>query len=377
VPFTPSFTKTTRRFSALLAAGSAAVALVAMIVSPAGATAPTPATPPPAGPASSSFGFGVKPYNAPGAPVRAGFSFSLSPGQSIRDAVVLSNPGPQPKSFYLYGADAYTEPIGGGYALTRRADRVTDAGGWISLPVAQYTVPATTAAIVPVTINVPADATPGDHSAGIVAEAVIPSTSVQQGHGLVVVQRVASRVYIRVAGALHPGLSITNFSVKASRPALGTDHALVVFTLANNGNVRVQLDKVSVKVTGLVFTLARSAISRPAANQPAQATGFPDQILPGGKIVFSRAFNHLLPVGPLSVSARADGEEAQGGAAVHGSSSVGFIALPWLPIGLVILAVVLAVVWRGVRRRRRDRFAVVMTAEELDVDAPGDVPVRT
>ncbi|HWW53706.1 MAG TPA: hypothetical protein VNY84_08050, partial [Acidimicrobiales bacterium] len=311
-------------------------------------------SPPSPQPTGGGFDFGVEPYTAPGAPVRGAFEYDVAAGQTINDRVMLVNNTSAAKALVLYGADAFTAEVGGGFALRPHSDPLHDAGGWIGLPVANYTVPANTIALVPVSFNVPADATPGDHIAGVVAEEVVPNVRAQSGTGFVTVHRVAARLYLRVAGVLRPQLSVQNFLLQHSEPLVpyvtGRGTVKVVFTVANTGNVRVKLDKVTVKLTGLFGgTVKQSSLSRAPTGQP-QTSGLPDELLPGGKVLFTREFKSLPPIDRLTAHVVVDGHDPVLNSPIHTSRTETYWIIPWLV--LLIAAALVAGIWWWRRRRR-------------------------
>ena len=319
------------------------VVVLSVLRGPTIAGASNPSVPQPAG-----FDFGVQPYNEPGTAARSAFDFNLAAGQTIADKVAILNPAGQAKHFFLYGADAFNAEVGGGFALGRRLDPITDAGAWIKLPVSEYTVRGATKTIIPIQVSVPPDASPGDHTAGVVAEEVLPSAQITNGHGFQTVHRVVARVYVRVAGPVRPALSVQNFSVKPGLPVIphvtGRGSVKVIFTVANTGNVRIRLDKVAVRLTGLFGrSLAQSSLVRPPAGE-AQITPLPDVLLPGGKLLLSRSLP-VPAIDDVTVHVSVTGESSQGGTPVRTGRNRNFWAIPWLPLG-VVLAVVIGAVWR-------------------------------
>jgi hypothetical protein len=95
-------------------------------------------------------------------------------------------------------------------------------------------------AIIPFVILVPSDATPGDHTGGIVASVTTAAPSKKGTPGVGIDQRVAARVYLRVSGqpvshAIATGV-VTGFS--PSWNPFGTGDATVDYDVKNSGNVR-------------------------------------------------------------------------------------------------------------------------------------------
>lgn len=330
--------------AALLALGGLAV--------PAGSAWSQTAPGAPSGGGSDPFGFAVRPFTAPGAQPRDAIDYDLQAGQTVHERVSVINVTDVAKQFYVYAQTAYNAPVGGGFALNLRTDPVTDAAKWITVPISQQTVPAHTAAIIPVTINVPIDAEPGDHAAGVVAEEIVAPGSIKSGQGVVKIPRVATRVYLRVQGPLHPLLQVQRLVVTHHDPLLpgvtGSGSASVAYTVKNVGNVRIQLDRVSVVITGVFgrevnrFTAVRGVAS------PAQ---LPDQLLPGNTASFSVRWKTLPPVEILTAHVRVSGTEEIVHTPVSASRSEAFWVVPWYLLAAVVALLAAVLAWR--RRRRR------------------------
>lgn len=311
-----------------------------------------------AAPGPGGFDFGVRPWASDGAPARSAFTFDVAPGQPVSDRVELVNSGDQPKAFYVYAADAYTTEIGGGFALHLRTDPARDAAAWTLLPVSQYTVPARSAAIVPFQVTVPPDATPGDHTGAVVAEEILPAAPAGQRAGVVPVHRVAARIYLRVQGPVHPALQIERLTVTRHEPVLpglGRSSTTVTFSLVNAGNVRTQLDEIDFHLTGAFGrTLRTVKLARPTAEQ-ADATSFPDQVIPGSRLQFSRTFEGLPPIEAITAAVSVRAEDSLLHQPVSTSRSTTFWVVPWLAVGLLLALVGLVVALRRWRRRSGSR----------------------
>lgn len=315
------------------------------------ALGPTPPPPPATAPVqtqSSGFDFGVGPYSEPGTPKRSTFQLDAAVGQSFGDRVSVINSGPTPKQFWIYAADAYSAELGGGFALHIRSDKPVGAATWITLPVQEYTVPAHTDSVIPFRVSVPSDATPGDHVAGVVAEEVVAPDAVNKGAGLTTIHRVAARVYLRVAGPLHPALHVDALTVAHEAsvlPGLGTEGtAKVSFSVLNTGNVRIRPTNVRISLTGLGgrelhHTMLVAAADAGAQTRPGQA--LPDQILPGSKVRFAASFRGLPPMDHVTAHVDLQGFDAGASTAVSTRRSSSFWVIPWLLLGIVLAVVLL------------------------------------
>lgn len=335
-----------------------ALALVLMPVGIAPAGAQDAPTTQPVGPNANSFGFTVRPYSDASSTPRDDLEYQLAAGQGLVDKVSIANLTDQPKTFYLYPADAYNTPSGG-YALRLKTDPLQDAGAWITLPVPTYTIPAKSAAIVPISVNVAADATPGDHAAGIVAEEVVDRQTTAESGGLQPIHRVGTRVYVRVAGDTTARLQVTDISVVHKDPLLpwGDGSGAVTYTIKNTGNVRVSLDSVKTRVQSVVgFTTKTVTRTSDSDN------GLAAVLLPGNSVVYAEDIGTVAPLVLMKADVSVQATEIGSDNPVRVSSSQLFWDVPWLLIALLVLLAGAIVAWRLLRRR---------PAGESD---PGDAP---
>ncbi|MHB8465536.1 MAG: hypothetical protein ACYDH6_22170 [Acidimicrobiales bacterium] len=354
-------------------AGVVALAVLSPILGLRGAAA-TPA-PQPSGPtvspqaAPSGFDFGAAPYSEPGAPRRASFTLDGAAGSTLRDKVALINDGLTPKVFYLYPADAYTTEIGGGFALRDRGDKPIDAGAWINMAVKTYTVPAQTASVIPFTLTIPLDASPGDHTAGLVAEEVVGASKISNGAGVTTIHRVAARVYLRVAGTLHPGLHVDSFvtphHVALLAPVTGKGDAAVAFLVSNTGNVRVSLSEVDVSLRGVFGRQLHSKVLRPGKATPTEQ--LPSEILPGGKVRLGVVFSGLPVIDHVTAKVTLKAQDVVAHELVTSQRTRVFWVIPWLDVAVVLVLIALLVI---VRRRRTGRAGDARVA----LPGPGAAP---
>jgi hypothetical protein len=185
--------------------------------------------------ADDTDGISGAPADQSGADARSRLSYQASPGQHIDDLYVVSNTGTTAQTMVLFATDAYNTDDGS-YGLLDTGATPVDAGTWVTFEggATQLSIPLEPGAsqIVPFAVDVPADATPGDHAAGMVI-------SVQSTSGEILVdRRVATRVYVRVPGDLQPALTISTISASYSgevNPFAGT--TTVTYTVKNTGNV--------------------------------------------------------------------------------------------------------------------------------------------
>lgn len=270
---------------------------------------------------------------------RSHFEYTAAVGKRLTDAVAVVNRGDAPITLKVYASDAFTTGSGG-LDLLAADKKPVDVGSWITMKTQLVTLKSQQSAVVPFTLAVPANASPGDHSGGIVTSLVT-----KQAGGVSLDRRLGSRVYLHVDGPVTPALTVTD--VRASyqpnhNPAGGGDTRLT-YTVTNTGNVRLGAHQ-QAKVSGPLGLLGRSVA---LADLP--------ELLPGNSIIRTATISGALP--SVRLSARitlhpvaADSPEL---AVPTTSSAASVWAWPWEQALILLLVIVLALAARELRRRRK------------------------
>lgn len=164
---------------------------------------------------------------------RTNFTYTVDPGGSLTDALVIANHGDEPVDLSVYAADGFTSDDGQ-LALLVSGEPSRAIGTWITPETQTVTVAAGATTTVPFTVRIPDDATPGDYAGGVVTSLTVPDAAT----GVSVDRRLGIRVNLRVGGELAPSLAIEDMSVSWNgglNPFAGGD-ATVTYTLHNTGN---------------------------------------------------------------------------------------------------------------------------------------------
>jgi LPXTG-motif cell wall-anchored protein len=276
---------------------------------------------------------------------RPTFSYTLAPGATLQDSLTVWNYSNTQLTFRIYATDAVNNDAGA-FDLIDANAKPKDAGSWIKIDQEFLTLPPNSKASLGITLTVPPDASPGDHTAGIVAASRTPATT-DGGKSVVLDRRVGSRVYLRVGGPVKPGLQIENLGSEYHAAINPLDGTLdVTYTVRNTGNVRLGA-KQSVEVHDLFGPVA--------TRKPKPLT----ELLPGQAVTRTETFGgvaatvrvgaevKLVPFVP-----RGTGVEDPGKAASATTGSTNAWAIPWL---LVVLLLLLALAILYARKRRRDQ----------------------
>ncbi|GIH02423.1 hypothetical protein Rhe02_04900 [Rhizocola hellebori] len=267
----------------------------------------------------------------PGPAPRRYFFLESPAGQAIVDSVRISNLSDRELSFKVYPADAYNTERDGGFGLRTADERQTGIGAWTTAPVSNLVVRARTQVDIPFTINIPANATPGDHVGGLVAVESTPSSQTSQGGSTVAVLRaVGARIYLRVAGLAAPSLAIQDLD-------LGRRGTLA-YTLANTGNVHLA-PTLSAKATGLF------------GHRIGQQGEFPSpDLVPGAHSTLSTTLTGLWPLDFVTTTVTAS---AEGSVLTTASTHNLVVSWPVLTALLLLGAGLAYYLWRRNRTRRR------------------------
>jgi hypothetical protein len=312
--------------------------------------------------------FGVQPSGPRKPDPRPNLTYrDVRPGQRLFDHVAIINVGARPATLSVYAADALNTPEGA-FDVLPAGRRSRDLGSWVRLRRSTVTVPARSAFITPIELRVPKDAEPGDHAAAIIASL---RTVGRDAKGNVVNRddRVGTRMYVRVKGALRPRIELERKDVSFSDGLPFRGRTDVTYTIRNTGNVRLEGTQ-SIRVSGL-FGLSSQAVDVP--DMP--------ELLPGNEIDVSWPVDDVVPtflntahvtVDPVSVTGNVDPALAQV------SGEMPFTAVSWPAVGasaLVAAGGLLVLV----RRRRRRRPADLPPGRDGGsavgwADGPGDGP---
>ncbi|GAA0463121.1 hypothetical protein Ade02nite_29820 [Paractinoplanes deccanensis] len=308
-----------------------AAAVLALLLVPAPANA---------APGNDPLTWSVSPSGPQGPNGRPALDYKLDPGATLTDHVAVTNHSARPLTLRLYASDAFTT-AGGGFDLLAGTTKPTGAGSWIRLGRTTVTLPKSSRVIVPLTLTVPANATPGDHAAGVVA-----SLTSGTGESFTVDHRVGTRVYLRVTGPVRPALSITDVHLTTSTPwnPLALPRLTATFTIANTGNVRLSA-RPSARAAGPFGIGATTAAGAPVA-----------EILPGGSVRTSVRLDSVPPLFRSQVTLAASPST--------GAARRTVWLVPWPQLALLALAAALVAGRLLNRRRRRIRLAAAIAEAE-------------
>lgn len=270
---------------------------------------------------------------------RPNLSYTAAAGSSVTDAITIYNYGNVPQTFRLYAADAFNTEDGSFDVLPGDQPSV-DAGSWVKIPQENLTLPPGQQATVPISVDVPADASPGDHVAAILASSRAEGTG-PDGKVIALDRRTGTRLYIRVAGPVEPKLQIEGVSVNYS-PSLNplSGSATVTYTVANRGNVRLGGTS-SVSAGGPFGLFAKDGPTEELAD-----------LLPGESVTYTTTLDGVPATVVSSADIRLDPSAIAGDEDTLENESQGALtlAIPWTILAILAITGLVVFAWRRYRR---------------------------
>jgi hypothetical protein len=307
--------------------------------------------------ADSTNGISGAPSDGTTVDDRSRFSYQVDPGQHLDDFYLVRNTGTTPQSMKVFATDAFNTAKGD-FGLLDTKTQPKDAGSWVSFSNGQPSTVLPLASgeskIVSFRLTVPANASPGDHAGGIVI-----SAATSQGN-IVVDRRVATRMYVRVKGALQPALTVGSIAANyrpTLNPLFGTTD--LKFTVRNNGNVALAANMVAQVKT--FFGIGASRLVNASVAE----------MLPGSTRVVTVEIPGVPQIGylnpHLSLAPTIDTDALSPGPLRTTVRDVNIFVMPWW---LLILIAVAAVLWGFiVLRRKRDAVRAQQWIAHMETEA--------
>lgn len=284
-------------------------------------------------PADAADSWTVAPADGEHGDDRANFSYLIEPGQHVQDAFVVRNTGDTRLTLAVAVADGFTTPEGV-LDLRPLTDAPVDLGAWVVPEIAEVELAPSEEVEIPFTITVPVDATPGDHTGGIVTVMTTEGT-VRLEH------RIGSRIHVRVPGeqvvALQAG------SLEVSQPAqlnpVASGTATLQYSVRNEGSVRT------------LYT-ERVVASGPGGIGSVEMVATVEEILPDSEIVRVVEVPGLWSLGYTDVRVELIPQAVDGEVAPAIVLDGGVWSIPWGLVGLLVLVIGAAIVIGMLRSRR-------------------------
>ncbi len=159
------------------------------------------------------------------------FIYTLNPGETQADGIKVINNTASQKTLLVYAVDSVAS-TGGNFACAQAVEPKTDLGSWISLEKEEVVLESMTNEIIPFKVNLPANASVGEHNACIVVQ---EKKAEAEGSGVQLSFRTGLRVAVLVPGEISRKLEITGYSVSKKNK----DTFILVPKVKNLGNVSI------------------------------------------------------------------------------------------------------------------------------------------
>jgi hypothetical protein len=290
--------------------------------------------------------FGIGAADAKGLDGRPYLNYTTSPGAATSDYVAVRNYSGKPITLGVYAAAA-TSSGDGAIGFSPRSKPGVDANRWITFPRGARTMQVRLAPrqsrVLPISISVPRNASPGDHLVGVMAS-YLGHVVGKSGQSLNLEQRVALRALFRVSGAIRSQMSVEHLKVAyhGTLNPFGAGRATVTYGVRNSGNVLLsgtqRLDVTGVfGHTGAKAKLVRLPLMLPGASFPMQVEV---------QHVWPQLLLHArVTVTPLGVAGAVNPK------LLPATASASFWAVPWTLLALIFVFAGLTV--GGILWRRR------------------------
>ncbi|OGH02216.1 MAG: hypothetical protein A2798_03760 [Candidatus Levybacteria bacterium RIFCSPHIGHO2_01_FULL_37_17] len=138
------------------------------------------------------------------------FIHGLTPGESVKDGLLVINNSAERKTLLIYATDS-TPSTGGAFACKQFSEQKIEVGSWIKLDKTEVTLDPKTNEIVDFNITVPKNASVGEHNGCILIQEKKKKQENQSG--AVISTRTGLRVVLTVPGEIVRKLEIVNFNI--------------------------------------------------------------------------------------------------------------------------------------------------------------------
>lgn len=159
------------------------------------------------------------------------FVHTATTGQEIKEGIKVINTSNEKKSVLVYATDSEVSS-GGAFACKQQVEPKNDVGSWIKLEQTEVTVDALSSITVPFTINIPDNASIGEHNGCVLLQ---EKKEAPNQPGVNLTFRSGIRVALLIPGEITRKLSIAGFEVTQK----GDGTRILRPQIKNEGNVSI------------------------------------------------------------------------------------------------------------------------------------------
>ena len=187
--------------------------------------------------------FTINPSNDSG---QGHLSYEIKPTKSVEDIMTIKNNSDQTIRLKIYAVDS-TQSSDGAVAFKLSTAKQETVGLWLKLNSDTVEIAPLKSIIVPYTINIPEQVTPGTYQGALVAEIAQDQAEGAEGKAIKVSTRLTEPLYISIPGRKTIDYSLDQFTVDQS-----TGNPTFHIRLINQGNVFLKTEA-SLSITGLLL----------------------------------------------------------------------------------------------------------------------------
>jgi hypothetical protein len=287
----------------------------------------------------------------------------INPGERFTTSVKFLNQGDSPTTGTLTVLDFIVEDeIGTPVFLdnpqvigTTKIPAKYSAASWIAIPKTEMTIPAKGNISVPITINVPVGAVPGGRYAAVLFQPAgsLTLSNSESAQETPVAIRLASLIYIRVAGAISEKATVTKFE---GPTFLEYGPATITTQILNEGNYHIAPNGAVTLKDVFGRTVAKANLD-------------PKNIFPGTSRVYTNELGTKLMMGKFTATLNA----TYGETGKTLTSSLIMWILPWKIILAILLAFVIIVIsgtaWYKKFKKKEVELVEELKEEKTELEA--------
>ncbi len=279
------------------------------------------------------------------------FHLSAAPGDVLNETAIINNYTSAPVSLLSYVVDGLTTPQGA-FALANQDSIPTSVGLWSPYKAQTIVVPAESELAVPFSIRIPADATPGDYSGGLIIQEPLESGAVTNAPDgtpvrMDIIHRQGVRIYLTVSGARTAMLQAGGLSWSQSG-----DSVQITLPISNTGNTTLhpQGDVTFSSILGVNEKIEFQSI---------------ESVTPGSSIDLHATLSDAAFIQLGQVTAQVSSE------APTLTAASSFVNIPWwILAGILAIAIAMALLLSRAIRFTAKARAAIRRIEKEDIVLP-------
>jgi hypothetical protein len=182
------------------------------------------------------------------------FVYTTKGGEVLNDGVRVINNTDTERNISVGAVDSILSS-GGAFSCKQEVEKKIGVGSWVSLSAQQVKVPSHDSVVVPFTIAVPAEASPGEHDGCITIQDGSMTTTSEATNGVVLGFRSAIRISLTIPGKITKHLALIGVNLQGPQ----NNKYTVVSDVKNDGNVSADAT-IAVRLRSVFGTAGAGAV---------------------------------------------------------------------------------------------------------------------